>query len=274
MNLGEFKNSWALVTGASSGIGKEYCLQLARRGIHIAMLARDESRLNELSQNISEQYSVDTLVLAVDLSDQEAVNASLKKIYNKGIRIRMIINNAGIGKWGRFEAAPSQLYNDMLQINLAAPIHVCRELLPSLLSFSSSIIINVSSQASLQPVPYMAVYAALKSALSHFSLALSEEFKDRGLYVQTFLPAPTQTEFDRKAGAYESALGTKRFLVTQTVNTSLSHISKKTLLVSNAKGIFWQRFWMGVLSFDFLLRQVAKMFQPQDGAALQRNEKP
>jgi hypothetical protein len=149
----------------------------------------------------------------------------------------------------------------MIATNCSAVVTLCEQFLPDLASFSRSVIINASSPAALQPVPYMSVYAATKAFVQNFSLALYEEWKSRGVLVQTLIPGPTATEFDKVAGAYSSALK-GRGRVEDVVRISLKAISTETPLAVAADGTYKQRLFAGIAPTRMVLKTVARMFHP------------
>ncbi|HEY3196418.1 MAG TPA: SDR family NAD(P)-dependent oxidoreductase [Nitrospirales bacterium] len=261
MNLIECKGNWALVTGASSGIGREFCIQLAAAGLNLVLVARSEKALESLGAELSKRHGIQTLVLAMDLSRPNAAAELRSRLGPQGFKIRLLINNAASGRWGRFEAIHAEYYEEMIRLNIAALTSMCHLFLPDLTSFPTSAIINVSSPAALQPVPFMAVYAATKAFVHSFSQALYGEWSDRGVLVQTLSPGPTATEFDAKAGAYASAL-TKRGSAEPVVRASLSRLIQGQPLVVTAKGTYQQRFFAGLFPAKMVIRQVGKMFRP------------
>jgi short-subunit dehydrogenase len=149
----------------------------------------------------------------------------------------------------------------MLQLNISAMVTLCHDFMPDLSSFPSSVIINVSSAAAYQPVPFMAVYAATKAFVSSFSQALHGEWKVRGVYVQTLIPGPADTEFDAVAGAYESSLTTRR-PASQVVRDSLEALRNESPVALSAKGTYVQRLFAGLCPPAMVIREVAKRFSP------------
>jgi short-subunit dehydrogenase len=149
----------------------------------------------------------------------------------------------------------------MLVLNNSTPVELCLAFLSHLRSFERSAIINVTSQAALQPVPFMAVYAASKSFLHNFSLALYEEWKSYGIAVHSLIPAPSETEFDEKAGAYATRL-IERQPPTEAVQLALARMGEDLPVISSAKGLFKQRLANGLLPPKRLLHEVAKLFRP------------
>jgi short-subunit dehydrogenase len=140
-------------------------------------------------------------------------------------------------------------------------MNTCHCFLDDLTSFPSSLVINVSSPASYQPIPYMAVYAASKAFIQSFSQALHGEWKDRGVLVQTLVPGPTESEFDITARAYESAL-TKRSTPAQVVDAYLARLDSGLPVITAAKGTYKQRFFAGLFPPSMVIREVGKMFTP------------
>lgn len=261
MRLHEWKGDWALVTGASSGIGREFSRQLAMVGMNLVLVARKRTFLEELACELSTKHGVKTLVIAVDLSERDATNMVKEAVGSAGRRIRLLVNNAACGRWGRFEGTSSQDYERMILLNNAAVVGLCQLFLPDLASHTSSAVINVSSPAALQPVPFMAVYAASKSFVHDFSQALYGEWQARGIRVQTLIPGPTATEFDAKAGAYESALKT-RGTADEVVSAALAGLQDQRPLVAVARGTYKQRLFAALFPAKFVIATVARMFRP------------
>lgn len=261
MKLAEAAGQWALVTGASSGIGREFAVQLAAKGINVAIVARRRERLEALADELRERHGVQVEPIAADLA-QPGTPALLKqRLAQQGIRIRLLCNNAAFGRWGRFEETPAELYREMIELNTTALVAMCHAFMSDLASFPSSLVINVSSPAGYQPVPYMAVYAASKAFVQSFSQALHGEWKARGVHVQTLVPGPTESEFDATALAYASAL-TERDAPAHVVRASLARLDARRPVVAAAKGTFKQRFFAGLFPPSIVIREVGKMFTP------------
>lgn len=263
MRLEEARGSWALVTGASSGIGREFCHQLAAAGLSLVMVARRGPLLEELSGELVKKHNVQALAMAIDLSQPEAAAQVKARLDHEGIKVRLLCNNAASGHMGRFELNQAEAYEKMIHLNTAALVGLCWHLLPDLSSYPTSAIINVSSQAAYQPVPFMAVYAATKAFVQSFSQALYGEWQERGVLVQTLIPGPTATEFDTKAGAYESALK-DRGSPEEVVRVALAHLGKDTPIVTNVRGLYKQRFFAALAPPKTVIKTVAKMFQPRE----------
>jgi short-subunit dehydrogenase len=265
MNLQDCRGHWALVTGASSGIGEEFCRRLAAQGIHLVLVARRQALLEALSAELRERHSIQTLLLPVDLSHAGSAQALHTATTAAGLRVRILINNAAFGPWGSFEKTSAQAYEEIVQLVAGTPIALCRLYLDDLASFDSSLVINLSSPAALQPVPYKAVYSGAKTCLHNFSLALHGEWREKGILVQTLLPGPTATELDAKGGAYKSELGEDRRPPSEIVDESLAKLPAEDPFVTTNKGTYKQRLFAGIAPTRMVIREVKKMFQAPPG---------
>lgn len=259
--LKDYQNSWALVTGASSGIGAEFCRQLAAYKINLILVARRTEKLTRLSTSLEAQFGIQTLVITQDLSVAGSAEKIKFQIENRGIKVRLLVNNAGYGPWGRFERLSPGHEEKVVQLLLGTPAALIRTFLDHFQTFSSSVIINLSSQAALQPIPYLAAYSAAKAGLHNLSLALYEEYKERFIYVQTLIPGPTQTEFDEVGEAYPSGISEKRDTPEKVVTLSLKAVRTKEPVVA-VPSIFMQRFFNGVFPPKVVVKKIGKIFRP------------
>lgn len=265
MKLDQLRGHWALVTGASSGIGEEFCAHLAAAGMHLVLVARRRTLLEALATRLQAAHGIQTLVLEIDLSERHSAARVLAATSEAGLRVRLLINNAAFGPWGSFEKTSAATYESMVQLIAGTPIALCHVYLPDLTSFPYSVIVNLSSPAALQPVPYKAVYSAAKTCLHNFSLALHGELQDRGVIVQTLLPGPTATELDRKGGAYMSELGEERRPPKEIVVESLRRLESGAPFVTTNKGTYKQRLFAGIAPMRMIIREVKRMFQAPPG---------
>ena len=268
MKLSDLKGHWALVTGASSGIGQAFAGQLAQAGVNLVLVARREERLRTLADTLQRQHAIATHVVAVDLSAAGAIDVLKAQLAGAGIRVRLLCNSAGAGRWGRFEASAAADYEKINALNTSALVSMCHAFFSDLASFRGSAIVNVSSAAAYQPVPYMAMYAASKAFVQSFSQALHGEWKEHGILVQTLVPGPTESEFDDKAGAYESAVS-QRDTPLQVVRASLVGLERGVPVVAVARGTYKQRFFAGLFPPRVVIREVGKMFRPPETLSIE-----
>lgn len=189
----------ALITGASSGIGAVFAQALATRRTNLVLVARSKDKLDSLAQQLQEQHQIQVEVLVQDLTAPDAANKVFEAVAQKYTAIDLLINNAGFGDYGSFSecSLPKQL--EMIQLNIVALVELTYRFLPQMQQQGGSII-NLSSTAGFQPVPYMSVYAATKAFVLSFSESLWAENRDKGVKVIAVCPGPTKTNFFDLAG--------------------------------------------------------------------------
>ncbi len=193
--------NFALITGASKGIGKEMALDLAKRKYNLLLVARSEDVLQTLCKEISDKYSVECNYIATDLSTSAGINKVVAYVESKKIPISVLINNAGYGLWGKLENQSIDATKDMMQLNMVTMVELTQKLIPTLKQSSKqSYIMNVSSTAAYQAVPTLAVYAATKAFVILFSRGLRMELKHSGVSVTCLSPGATDTNFMNAAG--------------------------------------------------------------------------
>jgi short-subunit dehydrogenase len=204
----EFLECTALITGASAGIGREFALQLAPYAGTIILLARRTDRLEALRAELLRMNpGLRVLCETVDLADAAQVSAFCERLQADGSELDFLINNAGFGDAHAFEDAEWSKIERMLQVNIVALTALCHHLIPLLRRSRPGAILNVSSVASILPVPDLAVYAATKAYVSSFTEALRAELRGTGITVSQLCPGPVDTEFQLVArdGSVEGA---------------------------------------------------------------------
>ncbi len=197
------REGFALITGASSGIGACFVRALAARGTPLVLVARSQDKLEALAREIRVKHSRRVEVLPRDLSLDGAANSLCAELHRRGIAVHLLINNAGFGAHGRFWQLPLDRQTEMLHLNIVALTELTRLLLPSMVARRGGGIINISSTASFQPVPFTSVYAATKAFVTSFSMGLAEELRGSGVRVVALCPGGTATNFF-DAGAYST----------------------------------------------------------------------
>lgn len=190
----------ALITGASTGIGKELAKIHASKGGNLIIIARSESKLNELKKELEQQYKINVLVIAKDLSDVNAPQEIYDEVKNQGIKIEYLINNAGFGALGKFQNVDLARQISMINLNITALTALTHLFLPDFIQQNSGKILNTSSTASLMPGPLQAVYFATKAYVTSFSNALSEELHHTNITVTNLMPGATESEFGAISG--------------------------------------------------------------------------
>ncbi len=192
---------WALVTGASAGIGAAFARELASRGISLVLTARREDRLRQLADDLAAKHGIRTECIAADLADPAAPEALCKEIAARGIAIDWLINNAGYGVPGSYLSQPWARHADFVQVLMTAPCHLAYLLLPGMQQRGYGRIANIASLAG--HVPGSAghtMYAASKAFLIKFSQSLALENRTRGVNVCAVCPGFTYSEFHDVTG--------------------------------------------------------------------------
>ncbi|CAA9460861.1 MAG: Short-chain dehydrogenase/reductase SDR [uncultured Solirubrobacteraceae bacterium] len=188
----------ALVTGASSGIGRELARGLAARGHAVVLVARRRERLEELARELAGRHGVRAEPIACDLVDRPARTALPQRVRELGLRVDVLVNNAGFGVGGPFHESRLDYELQMLGVLCEAPLELTRAFLPSMVARRSGAVLNVASTAGMQPLPHSAGYAAAKAHLLSFSEALHAEVRRHGVSVTALCPGPVDTElFER-----------------------------------------------------------------------------
>ncbi|WP_258137991.1 SDR family NAD(P)-dependent oxidoreductase [Mucilaginibacter phenanthrenivorans] len=192
--------NYALVTGASKGIGREIALQLAQRGYPLLLVSRNAGELSALAALVDKEHQVKALWLAVDLSEPGATQKVADWCVTESFKIEVLINNAGYGLWGDFDKIELKNQLNMINLNINALVALTSLLLPILKQSPQAYILNVASTAAYQAIPTLAVYAATKSFVLSFSRALNFELTGSNVSVSCLSPGPTDTGFAQRAG--------------------------------------------------------------------------
>jgi uncharacterized protein len=194
------RHGWAVVTGASSGLGREFALALAERGYPVLAVARRGERLRALADEV-EAGGGRLQPLVADLSTPAGVAALLARA--AALEIELLVNNAGVASYGPFASASAERERGLVRLNVEAIVALTRGLMPQLLDRGQGGIINVASQMAFQPMPYFASYAASKAFVLSFSEALAEELRGTAVRVTAIAPGFVSTEFTEVAGSRE-----------------------------------------------------------------------
>lgn len=192
-------DSWALITGASSGLGRDFARQLAARGANCVLVARRKDRLETLADELR-TLGRQAEVVALDLSEAGAVDRLVAALAERAITPRVLINNAGFGVHGDFAANDWAKVQQMLRLNMEALTELSYKLLPSLRTHADAYLLQVASLAGFQPCPGYAAYAATKAYVLSFGEALAHELRSEGIHVSVLCPGMTRTEFFEVSG--------------------------------------------------------------------------
>lgn len=191
----------ALITGASSGIGRELAVQLAARCRCLLLVARRVDRLEALAATLRGTHpGLEVEVDGCDLSRVEEINALVQRLRARGRQVDLLVNNAGLGDIGLFEACPPDKLEQMLMVNVVAPTLLTRALLPAMIAGGRGAILQISSGFGLTWLPGAAAYAGTKHHISAWSEALRCELRGTGVRLTQVCPGPVATEFEAVAG--------------------------------------------------------------------------
>ena len=196
----------ALITGGSVGIGGALADVFAAHGHDLILVARNREKLEARGRDIHARFGVEVTCLPEDLTDAGAPARLQKAIADNGLDVQCLVNNAGVGLYGRFVKTDLNAELKMIQLNVTSVVELTKRLLPSMVDRGSGRILNVASTAAFVPGPWMSVYYATKAFLLSFSEAINYELKPMGITVTTLCPGPTESEFKVRAGSQRSRL--------------------------------------------------------------------
>lgn len=186
---------YSLITGASSGIGECFARELGARGQNLLLVARSEGKLESLASELRNAHSILAEPLSMDLAEPGAGERLARQVGERGLRIDLLINNAGFGARGRFWELPLDQQMSLMRLQIETLMELTFHLVPQMIERRTGGIINVSSMTGFQPIPYATAYAATKAFMNSFSMGLREELNPYGVAVVTLCPGGTRTNF-------------------------------------------------------------------------------
>ena len=246
------KNKFALITGASSGIGKAMSMLLAKQNYNVILVGRNEANLKQTQTEIIAAHNVEAIIFAADLADAAQTQALIDFTINGKFQLEILINNAGYGLWGTFEELSCAAQLEMMQVNMNSVIMLTHQLLPILKNQTQAYILNTSSATAFQPVPYLSVYAASKSFVDSFTKGLQLELKKQApqVSVTSLLPGSTNTGFITRGGFNEriQKIADKVNMTPEAV----AEIGLKAMFAKRAEIIPGASNWFGAKAVGFL----------------------
>ncbi len=190
----------ALITGASAGIGAAFAQQLAARQTDLVLIARSQDKLQALADLLSHQHHVQVDIIVQDLTAPDATETVFQTVQQLGRSIDLLVNNAGIGDYGDFAESDRDCQLKMVQLNIATIVDLTHRFLLGMRQRRSGGVINLSSVAGFQSMPYFSLYAATKAFILSFSEALWAENRSYGVHVLAVCPGPAGVKFLKEAG--------------------------------------------------------------------------
>jgi short-subunit dehydrogenase len=254
---------WALVTGASAGIGVALAAELAAGGTNLVLTARREDRLMALARDLAAKHNIHAEICVADLADPSAPDAIFEFVGRKNLRIDLLVNNAGFGAYGEFAPSNRARQVEMVQVNCSAVVSLTHLFLQPMLQRKSGDILIVASTAAFQAVPYIATYAATKVFDLHFAEGLAEEVKPFGIRVCGLCPGSTESEFNLVA-SNNTAPRSKRPRETaeKVARVGLQALAAgKTYVISGRRNYFGAHF-QRLATRHFVTTIAAKLFRP------------
>ena len=257
----KWRGKWALVTGASSGIGWALAEGLAEHGANLVLTARRADRLTRLANEVTTRHKVQAEIFTSDLAQAGTPLEILRFTDQKRLPIEILVNNAGFGAYGEFRKTEAQRLLDMVQLNVAAVVHLTHLFLPPMLERRSGYIMIVASTAAFQPVPYITTYAATKGFDLLFAEGLAEEVRRHGVNVCALCPGSTASEFNEVAGQ-------PRIPGSQESSEKVARVGLQALAEGKPRVISGARNWLSVEAQRLAPRRLvtkvaARMFMPQ-----------
>lgn len=199
----------ALITGASGGIGFELAKIFAKNNTNLILVARNKNKLDELKNELENQFGISVYTIGKDLSIRESVSELYEETKKQNIPVEYLINNAGFGDFGMFTDTDWDKEERMINLNMKTLTLLTKLYIREMTERGSGKVMNVASTAAFQPGPLMAVYCSTKSYVLNFSQAINNEVKSRGVTVTALCPGPTESGFQDASGMKESKIVTK-----------------------------------------------------------------
>jgi len=257
----EWRGKWALVTGASAGIGWALAVELAAGGANLVLTARRRERLEQLASQLRSNHEVRVVLLTADLAQPSAPQEIFAFTQGKGIAVDLLVNNAGFGAYGEFPRIPLAHQFEMLQVNITAVLHLTHLYLPAMIERRRGNILIVSSTAAFQAVPFISTYAATKAFDLVFAEALAEEMRPYGIRVCALCPGSTSTEFHQVAGQPDRTKG-RQESAAKVARVGLRALARGKSCVISGVGNYLGAQVQRLVPRRLVTRIAARMFRP------------
>jgi hypothetical protein len=261
--MNRWQGKWALITGASAGIGVALARELAAGGTNLVLTARRRDRLVGLAGELSAKHNIRTLVCVADLAQPLGPQEIFDFTEEKKITVDLLVNNAGFGANNEFYKTPVGRLVEMVQVNVSAVVHLTHLYLEGMVARRSGDILILASTAAFQPVPYITTYAATKSFDLHFAEGLAEEVRQYGIRVCALCPGGTESEFLQVAGQRHHSRRP------QETAEKVARVGLRGLAVGQSSVISGFTNWLGaetvrVVPRPMVARIAAGLFRPRE----------
>jgi short-subunit dehydrogenase len=260
----QWQGKWALVTGASAGIGKAFAQELAAGGTNLVLTARRGERLEELARNLGSAHNIRTQVCVADLAQRDGPAQIFEFTRQTAIAVDLLINNAGFGAYGEFASVDLHRLLEMVQVNCSAVVHLTRLFLPGMIERRSGDVLIVASTASFQAVPYISTYAATKVFDLFLAEGLAEELKPHGIRVCGLCPGSTESEFQQVAQQSHLAASKRRQETAEKVaRTGLRALAAGKNYIISGVGNYLGAHSQRIVTRRLVTRIAANLFKPE-----------
>ena len=239
---------FALITGASKGLGKAFAFELSKRKINTILVALPNEGLSELSSLLKKDYEVESVYHETDLTKKENI-LDLAKWVNQKFAVSLLINNAGAGGSKRYLEADIDYIDMIVQLNVMLTAVLTHQLLPNLKKQDQSYILNVSSMAAFSPMGYKTVYPASKTFVYNFTLGLQQELKETSISASVLCPGPMNTKTDSAQRLDQHSKMVKLMLLTpeKVARISIKQLFKRHVVILPNKAIGFNYFLMNII---------------------------
>jgi len=251
-----YKGKTILITGASSGIGEAFANTLDKLGAKLILTARSKDKLEQMVSSMNNAVSIPG-----DLSKKEFPQELYAKVNEMKLKVDILINNAGFGYSGKFLDNSMENYNEMINLNICSLTHLTHLFMKDMLENKSGGIINISSLASFQPIPFFSIYAATKAFVTSFTLSLYEEYRGRNIKILGVCPGYTKTNFNKRAQMNSVPVAGYLMSSQEVVDQSLKAYKKGRFLIINGKVNRFAKLFTSLLPKKWSLKMASSIIK-------------
>lgn len=257
------KGIYTLITGASHGIGRALAENCAQRGFNVLLVALPEPLLEETTHKLQADYpNQDFNYLGINLAEKDGSKLIFDWCYNKGYRVNMLINNAGIGNSGPFDSVPFNFYHDQMQLNMTSLVGLTHRFLPVLKDQKRAYVLNVASMAAFYDVPYKSIYSASKKFVLSFSRSLNKELEKTNVTISALCPGGVLTNDDVKLRTQELGLIARKsaMLPEDVAKYTISQLLKGRPVIIPGRITRYFKYFGHILPYRTQLNMMARQF--------------
>jgi len=251
-----YKDKTILITGASSGIGEAFANTLDKLGAKLILTARSKDKLEQMVSSMNNAVSIPG-----DLSKKEFPQELYAKVNEMKLKVDILINNAGFGYSGKFLDNSMVNYNEMINLNICSLTHLTHLFMKDMIENKSGGIINISSLASFQPIPFFSIYAATKAFVTSFTLSLYEEYREKNIKILGVCPGYTKTNFNKRAQMNSVPVAGYLMSSQEVVDQSLKAYKKGRFLIINGKVNRFAKLFTSLLPKKWSLKMASSIIK-------------